>query len=379
MRSILHLDLDTFFVSVERLRNTAFCDKPLIIGGVSHNESGYQNRGVVTSCSYEAQRFGVHAAMPIKLARKLCPEAIFLRGDFDTYQKYSKLVTEVISDQAPVFEKASMDEFYLDLTGMDRYFGCQKWSGELRQKVSKETGLVASYGLSINKLIAKMGTTESKPNGALCIAAGTEKAFIAPLAVRKIPQVGRMTEQKLWQMGVQTIKVLREIPPRLLEREFGKNGISLWKKANAIDDRPVVPYHEQKIMGSEKTFQTDSIDLPFLRTELLKMLKELTFELRTHKKLAATVTVKIRYADFNTFSKQKKVTHTADDRLLKPIVLHLFEQLYQRRQRIRMIGIQFGKLAHGHPQMNLFDDQAKSLRLLQEMDGIRKRFGKGAI
>jgi len=379
MRSILHLDLDTFFVSVERLRNTAFCGKPLIIGGVSHNVPGYQNRGIVSSCSYEARRFGVHAAMPIKLARKLCPEAIFLQGDFDAYQKYSRLVTEVIADQAPIFEKASIDEFYLDLTGMDRYFGCQKWSNELQKKVSKETGLIASYGLSVNKLIAKMGTTESKPNGALCIAAGTEKAFIAPLAVRKIPQVGRMTEQKLRQMGVQTIKVLRAIPPRLLEREFGKNGISLWKKANAIDDRPVVPYRERKTIGSEKTFQIDTIDISFLRVELLKMLKKLTFDLRTQKKLAATVTVKIRYADFNTFSKQRKVVHTANDSLLKPVVLHLFEQLYKRRQRIRMIGIQFGKLVHGYPQMNLFDDQAKSLRLLREMDGIRRRFGKKII
>lgn len=379
MRSILHLDLDTFFVSVERLRNSNFCGKPLIIGGVSHNEPGYQNRGVVTSCSYEARRFGVHAAMPIKLARKLCPEAIFLRGDFDTYQKYSRLVTEVIADQAPIFEKASIDEFYLDLTGMDRYFGCQKWSGELQQKVSKETGLFASYGLSVNKLIAKMGTTESKPNGALCIAVGTEKEFIAPLAVRKIPQVGRMTEQKLRQMGVQTIKVLRDIPPRLLEREFGKNGISLWKKANAMDDRPVVPHRERKTIGSEKTFQMDTININLLRAELLKMLQELTFELRKNKKLAATVTVKIRYADFNTFSKQKKITHTADDHSLKPVVLHLFEQLYERRQRIRMIGIQFSKLVHGHPQMNLFDAPAKSLRLLGAMDGIRKRFGKGVI
>ncbi len=379
MRSILHLDLDTFFVSVERLRNTDFCGKPLIIGGVSHHESGYQNRGIVTACSYEARRFGVHAAMPIKLARKLCPEAIFLQGDFDTYQKYSKLVTEVIADQAPVFEKASMNEFYLDLTGMDRYFGCQQWSGELRQKVCKETGLMASYGLSVNKLIAKMGTTESRPNGALCIAAGTEKAFIAPLAVRKIPQVGKVTEQKLRQMGVQTIRVLRDIPPRLLEREFGKNGISLWKKANAMDDRPVVPYRERTTISSEKTFQTDTIDVNLLRSELLKILQELTFELRKNKKLAAAVNVKIRYADFNTFSRQKKITHTADDQILKPVVLDLFEQLYGRRQRIRMIGIQFSQLVHGHPQMNLFDAPAKSLRLLGAMDGIRKRFGKGII
>ena len=379
MRSILHLDLDTFFVSVERLRNSAFCNKPLIIGGVSHAIPGYQNRGVVSSCSYEARRFGVHSAMPIKLARKLCPEAIFLQGDFDTYQKYSRLVTEVIADQAPVFEKASIDEFYLDLTGMDKHFGCHKWSGELRQKVSKETGLIASYGLSVNKLIAKMGTTESKPNGAMCISAGTEKDFIAPLAVRKIPQVGRVTAHKLQQMGVRTIQVLRGIPPRLLEREFGKPGISLWKKANAIDHRPVVPYRERKTIGNEKTFQTDTIDIRYLRATLLRMLEQLTFELRNQKKLAASVTVKIRYADFNTFSKQKKITHTADDQLLQPIILHLFDQLYQRRQRIRMIGIQFGQLVHGHPQISLFNDNLTSIHLLKEMDHIRKRFGKKSI
>lgn len=377
MRAILNLTLDSLPVSIERLRNNKFIDKPLIIGGLTHPQN--KNNGFVISCSDETRKFGIHPSMPIKLARTRCPEAIFLHGDFDTYQKYSRLVTEVIAEQAPVFEKSAIDEFYLDLTGMDKYFGCHQWSGELQQRLQKETGLTSSYGLSVNKLIAKIGTAESKPNGALYIAAGTEKAFIAPLAVRKIPNVGRTTDQKLKQMGVRTIKVLRAIPARLLEREFGKTGISLWKKANAIDHSPVIPYSEQKTISSEKNFQTDTIDLPLLRATLLSMLEQLTFELRNQKKLAAAITLKIRYADHNTFSKQKKIPHTADDLRLKPVLLQLFHQLYQRRQRIRMVGIQFSHLVHGHPQINLFDDTLKSVNLLRQMDHIRKKFGKNSI
>ncbi|HHH54631.1 MAG TPA: DNA polymerase IV, partial [Bacteroidetes bacterium] len=189
-RAILHMDLDTFFVSVERLQNSTFNDKPVIIGGMS-------NRGVVASCSYEARRFGVHSAMPMKMAKLLCPQAIFLRGDMDSYTKYSNLVTEVIKDSAPTYEKASIDEFYLDLTGMDKYFGCYKWSQELRSKVIKETGLPISTGLSINKLVSKIGTGEAKPNGALEVPQGQEKPFLAPLSVKKIPGIGKVTYKKL--------------------------------------------------------------------------------------------------------------------------------------------------------------------------------------
>ncbi|NNE15297.1 MAG: DNA polymerase IV, partial [Saprospiraceae bacterium] len=237
-RAILHMDLDSFFVSVECLKNSEFKSKPLIIGGTS-------NRGVVSSCSYEARRFGVHSAMPMKMALRLCPQATVLRGDMDSYSKYSKLVTEVIADTAPVYEKASIDEFYLDLSGMDQHFGCFKWSKELRQTITRETGLPISFGLSVNKLVSKVGTGEAKPDGMKEIAKGTEKGFLSPLSVRKIPGIGKETYKKLSFMGVRQIKTLSEVPPRLLEREFGKSGRKLWEKANAIDRSQVVPYSEQ--------------------------------------------------------------------------------------------------------------------------------------
>jgi DNA polymerase-4 len=253
-RAILHLDLDAFFASVECLQNSALEGKPVIIGGTS-------GRGVVSSCSYEARRFGVRSAMPMKVALQRCPDAIVLRGDIETYSKYSSMVTEIIDEEAPLFEKASIDEFYLDMSGMDQYVGCWKWSKELRQKIIRETGLPISVGLAVNKLVSKVGTNEAKPNGMQLVEAGVEKQFIAPLSIRKLPSVGRATYQKLSFMGVRKIRTLSEIPPKLLQREFGKHGLSLWKKANAIDHSPVVSYHERKSISTERTFQIDTIDI----------------------------------------------------------------------------------------------------------------------
>ena len=371
-RAILHLDLDAFFVSVECLRNSSMRGKPLIIGGTS-------DRGVVSSCSYEARAFGVHSAMPTKLAKRLCPDAIFLKGDMDAYSKYSKIVTEIIGDESPVFEKASIDEFYVDLSGMDQYIGCFKWSKELRQKVIHESGLPISFGLSINKLVSKVGTGEAKPNGALQVQAGTEKAFLAPLSTSKIPSIGKVTYKKLSFMGVRTIETLSNIPMKLLQREFGKPGISLWKKANAIDNSPVVPYSEKKSMSAERTFSVDTIDLVKLKSVLSKMLSKLTFELRQSQKLTSCITVKIRYSDFNTYTKQRKLSYTANDNTLTLQAYELFDQLNQRRQLIRLIGIKFSGLVHGNYQISLFDDTVREINLLQQMDRIRNRFGKNAV
>ena len=271
-KTIVHLDLDAFFVSVERLRNSELIGKPLIIGGKS-------GRGVVASCSYEARKFGIHSAMPMRTALQRCPDAIVLKGDFEAYSKQSELVTEVIREQAPVYEKASIDEFYLDLTGMDKHFGCWQWSKELRQRSIDNTGLRISFGLSVNKTVSKIGTGEGKPNGAELIRAGTEKAYIAPLSTIKIPYLGSQTYQKLSLMGVRTIDTLSQIPPQLLQREFGKNGVSIWKKANAIDDSPVVPYNEKKSISTERTFQTDTIDLQKLKATLTEMVMILVSEL----------------------------------------------------------------------------------------------------
>ncbi len=371
-RSILHLDLDAFFVAVELLRNDHLRGRPLIIGGSS-------NRGVVASCSYEARSFGVRSAMPMRQALQLCPDAVVLKGDMETYAKHSALVREVIEDQAPLYEQASIDEFYLDLTGMDRYIGCWKWSTELRERIIRETGLPLSLGLSVNKTVSKVGTGEAKPNGAKLIPAGVEKDFLAPLPVGKLPSVGRETERRLAIMGVRTCQTLSELPPRLLEKEFGKHGIGMWKKANGEDDSPVVPFRERDSLSTERTFHADTIDMRFLHDHIRYLTAQLAFELRALGKLTACVTVKLRYADFNTFTKQAKIPYTAQDSLLVEQALALFDRLYERRQAIRLVGVRFSDLVPGASQLNLFDDTERESQLLAAMDRIRKRFGKGAI
>lgn len=371
-KSILHLDLDAFFVEVEVLRNSALKGKPLIIGGSS-------NRGVVASCSYEARAFGVRSAMPMRQALQLCPNAVVLRGDMEAYSKQSALVRAVIEDQAPLFEQASIDEFYLDLTGMDRHIGCWKWSTELRSRITKETGLPLSLGLSVNKTVSKVGAGEVKPNGAKLIYAGTEKNFLAPLPVGRIPSIGKETSRRLAIMGVQTCHTLSEIPPRLLLREFGKHGLVMWKRANGEDDSPVVPFREQDSMSIEHTFHADSIDMRFLEDEVRRQTAQLAYELRTLGKLTSCVTVKLRYSDFNTFTKQAKIPYTAQDSLLIEHALSLFGRLYERRQAIRLLGVRFSGLVPGSSQINLFDDTEKESRLLGALDRIRDRFGKDAV
>ncbi len=367
-RAILHLDLDAFFVAVECLKNSQLKGLPLIIGGSSE-------RGVVASCSYEARKFGVRSAMPVKIALRLCPDALVIRGDMESYSKYSQLVTHVIEDEVPLFEKASIDEFYVDLTGMDKHFGCWLWSKELREKITRETGLPLSFGLSVNKLVSKVGTGEAKPNGMQLIENGREKAFLAPLPVKKIPSIGKYTYRQLSFMGIRKVHQLQQIPPQLLEREFGKLGRSIWKKANAMDDSPVVPYRERQSISTERTLQQDTTHVHWLKEQLRQMVVNLAFELRQNQKLTSCVTIKIRYADFNTFSKQRKVPYTANERPLIALAQELFDQLYQRRQLIRLIGVRFGGLVHGQPQLDLFDQGQNELKLLEAIDKLKQRFG----
>ena len=371
-RAILHMDLDSFFVSVECLKNSDFLGKPLIIGGAS-------SRGVVASCSYEARRFGVHSAMPVKMALRLCPEAIVLRGDMDSYSKHSKLVTSIIAEDAPVYEKSSIDEFYLDLSGMDQHFGCFKWSKELRTKIIRESGLPISFGLSVNKLVSKVGTGEAKPNGTQEVSKGEEKAFLSPLSVKKIPGIGKKTYKKLSFMGVRQIETLSKIPMRLLQREFGKQGQKLWEKANAIDNSPIVPYSEQKSMSKERTFTEDTLNLTYIRNMLLKMVDDLAFELRASKKLTSCVTVKIRYADFNTYTKQRRIPYGSNEGVLAGHICELFDNLNERRQLIRLIGVKYSDLVSGNYQISLFDDTNKAIALMEEKDHIRQRFGMDKI
>jgi DNA polymerase-4 len=371
-RHIAHFDLDAFFVSVEALRNPKLRGKPLLVGGGS-------DRGVVAACSYEARKYGVHSAMPMKIARRLCPDAIVIKSDLEAYSKYSRLVTDVIKDTAPVFEKASIDEFYIDLTGMDKFFGCLQFTEQLKKKIHKESGLPISWGLASNKLISKVATNEVKPNGQLEIPFGNEKSFLAPLSVIKIPGVGKETGYKLLKMGVETVKVLSEIPVEMMENLLGKAGIDLWRKANGIDETPVVPYHEQKSISTESTFQTDTIDTHFLHSQLVRMTEEIAFQLRQQNKLTGCVTVKVRYSNFETFTKQITIPYTNADHVLLQTAKELFNKLYERRLLIRLLGIRFTHLIPGNYQISLFEDTQEMIKLYQAIDSVKKRFGEKTL
>lgn len=368
-RHIAHLDLDTFFVSVEKLHNPKLEGKPILIGGTS-------GRGVVAACSYEARKFGVHSAMPMSTALRLCRHATVLRGDYEQYSKYSRLVTDIIAHNVPLYEKASIDEFYIDMTGMDKYFGCLKFTDELKKNIRRESGLPVTFGLASNKLISKVATNEVKPNGRIEIPFGNEKGFLAPLSIMKIPGVGKETGYKLLKMGVETVKVLSEIPVELMQNLLGKSGAELWRRANGIDESPVIPYREQKSISTENTFQQDTIDVDFLKAQLTRMTESIAYELRKQNKLTGCITVKIRYTDFQTYTKQKTIPYSNSDEVLLKEAKNLFDQLYERRQLIRLIGIRFTQLIPGCKQIDLFEDTREDIALYQAIDSIKKRFGE---
>ena len=367
-KSILHLDLDTFFVSVERLLHSELEEKPLLVGGLG-------DRGVVAACSYETRKFGIHSGMSMKLAKQLCPQAIVIKGEVSIYSKYSYEVTEIIKARVPAFEKASIDEFYADLTGMDKFFGTYQFATELRKTIIKESGLPISFGLSRNKFVSKIATSEAKPNNQRLIGNGEEKEFLAPLSVRKIPMIGSKTFQTLLGLGVQKIKTIQEMPVEMMESVLGKNGRTIWKRAHGIDDAPIIPFHERKSISAERTFHRDTINMVQLTATLTAMTENLAYQLRRGNKLTSNISVKIRYSDFNTYTKQAKIPYTSADHILIPKIHELFKQLYNRRLLIRLIGIKFSGLVGGHYQINLFDDTQEMLNLYNSMDYIRSRYG----
>lgn len=370
-RAIVHIDMNTFFVSCERLTNSQLNGIPLIIGG--------GERGVVASCSYEARRFGVRSAMPIQMALRLCPQAKVMKGDMELYSRLSHDVTEIIQEKAPVVEKASIDEFYLDITGMDKFYGSYKWTDELAQRITKETGLPLTFALSINKTVSKIGTGEGKQKQNLEIPEHLVQSFLNPLSVRKIPMVGDKTFQLLSRIGIRTIKTLSEMPAEALQRMIGQNGIELWKKANGIDNNPVQPYTERKSISTEHTFSQDTIDIDKLGRVILGMVEKLSYQLRSEQWLTSTVTVKIRYANFDTETKQCRVRYTSADHLLTQTAMDLFDKLYQRRMRLRLIGVRFSGLVRGTYQIDLFNDTEEMLALYQAMDRMKNRYGFDAV
>lgn len=370
-RAIVHMDLDTFFVSCEVLANSKLDGIPLIVGG--------GERGVVASCSYEARKFGVRSAMPIKMALRLCPQARVLKGDMELYSRLSHAVTEVIEDKAPVMEKASIDEFYLDISGMDKFYGSYRWTSELASSVTRETGLPISFSLSINKTVSKIATGEGKPKGSLNIPETMVRPFLNPLSIRKIPMVGDATFNLLSRIGIRNIQTLSEMPAPVLQQMIGKNGLELWKKANGIDNNPVEPYVERKSISTEHTFGQDTIDLAKLRSLFTGMVEKLAFQLRSEQWLASTVTVKVRYSNFDTETKQCRVAYTSADHVLSRTVMDLFDRLYQRRMRLRLVGIQFSGLVRGNYQINIFEDTQEMMALYQAMDRMKQRYGFDSV
>lgn len=371
-KTILHIDLDTFYVSVERLNNRELQNKPLLVGGTG-------DRGVVAACSYETRAFGIHSGMPMKMARELCPEAFVIRGNAGEYSKHSDIVTEIIKEHVPLFEKSSVDEFYADLTGMDRFFGCYQYASEMRKKIIKETGLPISFGLSANKVVSKVATSEAKPNNQLKIDMGFEKPFLAPLSIKKIPMVGDKTYQTLRNLGLRQVVNIQEMPLEVMQRVLGANGSLIWKRANGIDNTPVIPFCERKSISTERTFDRDTIDMVKLRGILIAMTENLAYQLRRGEKLTACISVKIRYSDFNTYSKQLKIPYTSADHILIPKILDMFKTLYNRRLLVRLIGIRFSHLVSGNYQINLFDDTEEILNLYHAMDKIRNRYGDKSV
>ncbi|MEM9329348.1 MAG: DNA polymerase IV [Bacteroidota bacterium] len=366
-RQIVHLDLDAFYVSCTLLKMPELAGKPLIIGGTS-------NRGIVTSASHEAKRYGVQSAMPTRLALQRCPDAIVLKGDFDLFTQYSNMVSEILAESAPVHERASIDEFYLDMTGMDKFFGSLLFTRELVQKILEETGLSMSFGLSINKTVAKMCTNYSKPHGSLLITSPEVQPFLDPQSIKNLPALGEVTYKLLRRISIKIIHTLRQVPADSMQELLGKNGLTLWKKANGIDKTPVVPYNVRKSISTEKTFDKDTQDIQELKALLLAMVEKVAFQLRDNKLMCSVIAVRIRYSNRDTEVAQQKIPFTSSDEVLIQSAHRLFDKLYHRRMLLRLIGVKLSGLIHGHQQIDLFQDNVKMINLYQAMDRMKNRF-----
>lgn len=369
---IAHFDLDSFFVSVEFLKAPELKEKAVIVGG--QNE-----KGIVTTCSYEARKFGVHSAMPMKTAMRLCPHAIVITGTYSEYSRYSKWVTQIIASKAPLFEKSSIDEFYIDLQGMDQFFNPLKWTIELRELIINETGLPISFGIAKNKMVAKMATNEAKPNGFLQVPFGKEKEFLAPLEVNKIPGVGEQTNQILNYHGIKLIRDIHNATPENLEKLLGKWGYELWNKAQGNHSSTITEYREPKSISKENTFEENVTDIDFLMCEIVRMTEKISFELRKEEKVAGCVTIKLRYPNFETTSRQVSIPYTSADDEIIPVAKYLFHKLYKKGKPVRLLGVRLSDLSNDAVQTNLFHNTEKKNVLYKAIDDVKNRFGGASV
>lgn len=373
---ILHIDLDAFFVSVEQALNPHLKGKPVVVGGRP------DRRGVVASASYEARSFGIQAGMPLRRAYRLCPQAIFIQGNFANYQEASNKFIEILANFSPQVEPGGLDEAYLDATGSEGIFGpAYQLALNIKGQVKGKLKLTASIGIASCKVVAKIASDLCKPDGLLEVAPGEERLFLAPLAVAQLPGVGRKTEQRLKEIGITTIGQLAKMPPDSLKKYFGASGLILHRYANAIDDRKVEPPTETKSISRETTFGEDTLDLSFLQAILRYLCERLGAELRSRGKQAKRVTLKLRYADFETITRCLTLTEAGDsDEVIFTAALQLLSRALNWKQKlVRLLGVEVSHLMTGK-QLSMLDSPGQKLEHLDRaVDRIRRKYGFTSI
>ena len=376
-RQIIHIDLDAFFVSVEQVLNPDLQGKPVVVGG--HPDS----RGVVTCASYEARKFGLHAGMPIATARRLCPHAIFIPGTFATYRDYSAKFMDVLAQFSPDLEPGGLDEAFLDLTGFEPLYGpIRETAHRIKSRIREELEITASIGIATCKVVAKVASDFSKPDGLTEVTPGTEKEFLAPLPVKDLPGVGPKMQQALKKIGVSSIGQLAQLPVSLMKDNFGVFGEVIHRHANGIDNREVKPYGEVKSISRETTLAQDTLDFRLLKATLRYLTEKVGADLRNQGKQARCVTLKLRYTDFDTITRsQTQKQPTALDQAIFNVGSELLDKcLSQRRQPIRLIGIGVSNLVGPEKQLDMLDNSSLRLAYLDRaIDQIRKKHGFRAI
>jgi DNA polymerase IV len=365
--SIAHFDLDTFFVSVERLKNPDLTGKPLLVGGSVQ-------RGVVSACSYEARKFGVHSAMPMHQALKLCPTAIVVKGSMKDYSYYSQRVTNIINQNMPTVQKASIDEFYVDMTGMDTFFGCFDYARKVKECITSETGLPVSFALASNKIISKIATNECKPVGEMHVLPGTERVFLSPLPIEKIPMVGDKSALVFKAHGIYTIGDMLQLSSVQLHQLLGKNGINLLNKLFNQQETPVKSASTRKSVSCENTFHQNTSNVGFLKNELVRLVEKVGYELREKRMKTNCVGVKIKYDDFRVVVHQCQIEATSYDHLIMQTAKQLFKQLYMGNRLVRLIGVRLSNLEDAF-QSSLFDIDFNQCKLYKEMDYLKMKHG----
>ena len=380
-RTILHVDMDAFYAAVEQRDNPEYQGRPLIVGS---DPKGGRGRGVVSTCSYEARRFGVHSAQPITQAWRLCPHGVYVLPDMDKYARVSGMIMEILCDYTDMLEQISVDEAFLDVTGNRRLSGTGREIAEkIKSRISEELRLTASVGIAQNKFLAKVASDLRKPNGLVVVEPGAEKEFLSLLPIRRLWGVGPKTEQMLKKMGIQTIGQIAAVPLRDLERIMGDAGAQLWRLSQGIDDRPIDTLWERKSIGHEITFENDTADFIQIRAALLEMTEKTVRRMRLEKVRARTVAVKFREEDFSTFTRRKTLGEAVDtSEKIFPVALNLMKGLFREGVRVRLIGVAASNLqnADSGAQLELFKQTTqKEQKLAEAVDDIARRFGDQAI